>query len=144
MTNEEILKIRKDCRDDVSRPGKFEGCAAYAPYFYNLMLEGCYHEDHGKFFSMQVDEQDLVIFPELKTGKILWFYQSDQGFIYEIDEPSEEELAEAYDDDGWGGPDDSEDECRYCGGNCPNESKDGDVCDGYAGDIDGLYEQEGE
>ena len=34
-------------------------------------------------------------------------------------------------------------ECRYCGGNCPNESNDSEfLCDGFAGDIDGLYTME--
>mgnify|MGYP001410042240 CR=1 FL=1 len=31
-------------------------------------------------------------------------------------------------------------ECRYCGGNCPNELEDSEfLCDGFAGDIDKLY-----
>jgi len=30
--------------------------------------------------------------------------------------------------------------CSYCGGNCPNEPEDSEyLCDGFAGDIDGLY-----
>ena len=33
--------------------------------------------------------------------------------------------------------------CRYCGGNCENEPEDSKyLCDGFAGDIDGLYEGE--
>tara|TARA_R110000824_G_scaffold33406_3_gene106953 strand:+ start:104 stop:280 length:177 start_codon:yes stop_codon:yes gene_type:complete len=33
--------------------------------------------------------------------------------------------------------------CRYCGGNCPNESDDSpNLCDGFAGDIDKLYSDE--
>ena len=33
--------------------------------------------------------------------------------------------------------------CYYCGGNCPNESKDSEfLCDSYAGDIDDLYKNE--
>ena len=33
--------------------------------------------------------------------------------------------------------------CRYCGGNCPNEEENSlYLCDGYAGDIDGLYAKE--
>jgi hypothetical protein len=31
--------------------------------------------------------------------------------------------------------------CRYCGGECPTQP-DGDVCDGFAGDIDYLYADE--
>ena len=31
--------------------------------------------------------------------------------------------------------------CPYCGGNCPNEPANSEhLCDGYAGDIDGLCE----
>jgi hypothetical protein len=39
--------------------------------------------------------------------------------------------------------DDYGDDCPYCGGNCPNEPEDSEnLCDGYAGDIDGLCEQQ--
>lgn len=32
-------------------------------------------------------------------------------------------------------------QCSYCGGNCPNEDDDSEnLCDGFAGNIDGLYE----
>jgi len=31
-------------------------------------------------------------------------------------------------------------ECKYCGGDCPNDED--HACDGYLGDIDGLYEAE--
>ena len=35
--------------------------------------------------------------------------------------------------------------CRYCGGNCPNEPDDSEyLCDGFAGDIDGLYADVGD
>ena len=33
--------------------------------------------------------------------------------------------------------------CRFCGGNCSNEEENSlYLCDGYAGDIDGLYAKE--
>jgi hypothetical protein len=38
-------------------------------------------------------------------------------------------------------------ECKYCGGDCPEQvEKNGEaraefICDGYAGDIDGLYKE---
>jgi len=33
--------------------------------------------------------------------------------------------------------------CHYCGGDCPNQPEDSEhLCDGFAGDIDGLYEKE--
>ena len=32
--------------------------------------------------------------------------------------------------------------CMYCGGNCPNEPENSEyLCDGYAGDIDHLYDE---
>ena len=38
-----------------------------------------------------------------------------------------------------------EKDCYYCGGNCPNEPEDSKyLCDGFAGDIDGLYAEEEE
>jgi hypothetical protein len=36
--------------------------------------------------------------------------------------------------------DEPEEECKYCGGNCPNDET--HACDGYLGDVDGLYEEE--
>ena len=34
--------------------------------------------------------------------------------------------------------------CKYCGGNCPNESDAANTCDGFQGDIDGLYSDDSE
>ena len=31
-------------------------------------------------------------------------------------------------------------DCKYCGGNCPNDED--HACDGYLGDIDGLYSED--
>ena len=33
----------------------------------------------------------------------------------------------------------SNEPCRYCGDNCPNDHE--YMCDGYSGDIDNLYEE---
>jgi CO dehydrogenase/acetyl-CoA synthase alpha subunit len=39
--------------------------------------------------------------------------------------------------------DEDEESCHYCQGNCPNEPDDSEnLCDGFAGDIDGLYAAE--
>ena len=36
-----------------------------------------------------------------------------------------------------------EEECHYCGDNCPDEPDDSEhLCDGFAGDIDGLYAED--
>ena len=35
-----------------------------------------------------------------------------------------------------------DDSCHYCGGSCPTEPDDSEnLCDGFAGDIDGLYKK---
>jgi hypothetical protein len=35
-----------------------------------------------------------------------------------------------------------DEDCRYCQGECPNEPDDSEhLCDGFAGDIDGLYSE---
>ena len=40
----------------------------------------------------------------------------------------------------WQGKEPIEETCGYCQGNCPNEPDDSEyLCDGFAGDIDGLY-----
>jgi len=42
----------------------------------------------------------------------------------------------------WSGKQFLMDDCRYCGGNCENEPKDSKhLCDGFSGDIDGLYNE---
>lgn len=36
-----------------------------------------------------------------------------------------------------------DEDCRYCGGNCPKEPiGSNNLCDGFAGDVDGLYSGE--
>ena len=36
-----------------------------------------------------------------------------------------------------------EEKCLYCGGDCPREPDDSEyMCDGFVGDIDGLYAED--
>jgi hypothetical protein len=60
-------------------------------------------------------------------------YMKDEtdGEIDTCDECAAEERAEAHKVNEAA-------ECKYCGGDCPNDEE--HACDGYLGDIDGLYE----
>lgn len=58
---------------------------------------------------------------------------ADPGIFH----PNCRELAELIIDRNFGGP------CPYCGGNCRNEPEDSQhLCDGFAGDIDGILDAE--
>lgn len=55
-------------------------------------------------------------------------FNQDPGLYHSASSYAEGELV---DEDG---------PCRYCGGNCASEPSDSsNLCDGFAGDIDGLY-----
>lgn len=77
---------RKKWEEAVKGPGKFEQCSPWVPYFYDLMLGGCAVETDGPYFVMQVSDEDIAIFPELKLGDLLYFYKDNDGFVCEVDE----------------------------------------------------------
>lgn len=99
---------REEYEAEVARPDKFECCAPYVPYFWGH--QECADEDHGRYLKFTVSKEDVALFPELKEGDEIWLYESDGGFVYEVDEPTEEEIERYLDPDGWGGDDDSEED----------------------------------
>lgn len=42
----------------ITAPGKFEGCPVFAPYFWNLALEGFADGDNGKVFTFKITKSD--------------------------------------------------------------------------------------
>ncbi len=80
-------EIYKECGRMVSRPGKFEGCSTYVPYFWEEFLEGFadeeYDDDDKHVLSFNVGETDKSIFPELKRKKKVRLVEDDQGFVWE-------------------------------------------------------------
>lgn len=79
---------RKDVTDDydvkdgrITSPGKFEGEAIYAPYFYNEYLNGG-AEDEGDRLAFDVTAEDRAEFPELKGVKRVFLQEDGNGFIY--------------------------------------------------------------
>ena len=74
-------------------PGKFKGEPVFAPYFWELALEGCADEDDGKVykfrFCFSTDHQDRRLaedWPTLKTWlgrkRTLRLREDDQGFVH--------------------------------------------------------------
>lgn len=63
--------------------GKFEGEQYYAPYFYDLYLNGSYDdEDEDGVCKINLDEQDWIRFPELNDAKFIRLYEDNHGFVY--------------------------------------------------------------
>lgn len=94
-----LVHEREKWEEAVTGPGKFEGCSPWVPHFYEIMLSGCADEEYGPYFGMTVSEGEIDIFPELKVGDVLWFYQSDYGFIYEVDEDAVQHYIEETSED---------------------------------------------
>ena len=96
----------------------------------------------------------IALFPEEDQGRgLIGSYMTvgqhsdaSKSLITELEPASKEEAAKLADELKRIGYDvvmaeplkEEEEECKYCGGDCPNDEE--HACDGYLGDIDGLYE----
>ena len=67
---------------ETKRPGKFQGEAAYVPYFYDQTGEGEFAKNGDEIF--RVDAEDRDIFPELKGRKTVRLHYRDDGFVVEV------------------------------------------------------------
>jgi hypothetical protein len=69
----------------IQNPGKFEGEPEYAPYFYDLMLNGAssetLYEDDRLVDVFVVDADDRAQFPELADAYAVLVWEDDQGFF---------------------------------------------------------------
>lgn len=68
----------------VSRPGKFEGEARYVPYFWDIYMEGDADSDDGDVVTFDVCDDDINIFGELKTVKVIGLVETEDGFVVEV------------------------------------------------------------
>ena len=98
MTPQETRKAyRHDATGRITQPGKFEGEPIFAPYFWNLALEGIADRDNGHSFvfrfaftgsgaSSQADRELLKDFPELKRWlgrkRALMLAEDSYGFVH--------------------------------------------------------------
>lgn len=92
MTIEQAER-RAECEAAVRGPGKFEGERPHAFHFYELCMDGD-GEELGEFdgcavVAFEVDPEDVDTFPELDGAERVYFYESEQGFWNECDEPGE-------------------------------------------------------
>jgi hypothetical protein len=68
----------------IKTPGKFEGEPLWAPYYWDLALEGnadmddCVEGGYG----FKLDASDVEVWPELKGTPMILLFESDNGFVY--------------------------------------------------------------
>ncbi len=79
-----VMKDNDYYSDIVSRPGKFEGCPAYVPYFWDIYLDCGPDRDDGKALGFDIDQSDKAIFPELRKRRTVKLIETDQGFVCEV------------------------------------------------------------
>ena len=65
----------------ISSPGKFEGEPRYAPYFWDLYLNGAYDGEENDALYWYVEAEDIALFPELQKVKRVFLSTTDQGFV---------------------------------------------------------------
>ncbi len=83
MTRQEIVnEYNVDERGCIRSPGKFEGEMVYAPYFYDLMLDGCADENTDGSCTVPIEKEDIDIFPSLAGIDYVKLYEDDNGFFY--------------------------------------------------------------
>jgi len=74
----------------ITQPGKFEGEPIFAPYFWNLALEGFADADDGKVFTFKLalegQDKGNPFRPELKhwlgRKRTLRLSEDSQGFVH--------------------------------------------------------------
>ena len=73
-----------ECKELVSRPGKFEGEARYIPYFHEVVMEGFADEDDGETAVIYLTRDDYMLFPELRGQRAIRLWYRTDGFVQEI------------------------------------------------------------
>ncbi len=97
----------QECKEMVSRPGKFEGCPVYAPYFHDLIMDGggdsSYYDEYERCHDIfKLDPSDTTLFPELAKVYAVDCFTDDNGFFYcspVTEEEANQSMEEAYDND---------------------------------------------
>jgi hypothetical protein len=91
-----------DIQDIIIEPGKFEGQPAYAPYFYDALMNGDGEivESHGREIAIfDVTPKDIEAFPHLLVGKAHVVLKIDEHrFVPAQTFDSTEALYKEYDD----------------------------------------------
>lgn len=64
------------------REGKFTGCPAFAPYFWQQVKDGLADARKGRAYIFDITSQDKKEFPELELFDIVTISKDREGFIY--------------------------------------------------------------
>jgi len=75
----------QECKEMVSRPGKFEGEQAWCPHFWDASLDGAdddisVSDDFG-YVMMRVTPEDVALFPDLAGTECVYLSEDSQGFV---------------------------------------------------------------
>jgi hypothetical protein len=69
-------------------PSKFEGEQRYLPHFWDIYMDGGSDDevdaDDVLVSTVEVDRDDVALFPELAGRKVVRFAEDDNGFVYEV------------------------------------------------------------
>lgn len=92
MTFDDLFNMDRDalravCAERVGRPGKFEGCPIFAPYFYEAVLDGggdySFYDDREREHDVFVlTSHDRCAFDELEDVYAVVCFEGDDGFFY--------------------------------------------------------------
>jgi|GEM_PF-3392201 len=90
-TVREKLDQRESYANDVKEPGKFEGEAAFVPYFWDAYLNGSADDEIGDTLVFRVTDEDRDLFPELDGVDTVYLESTNDGFVVQVDAPAEPE-----------------------------------------------------
>jgi len=95
MNRQDVLNAYSVIDGTIHSPGKFERESLYMPYIFDLSLDGgCEDFPIGSmlFTKVELNSDDHNQFPEFEGKSVIWFYETDNGFIVECNAPSDDEL----------------------------------------------------
>jgi hypothetical protein len=82
MRREEILRSFEVASGIIRSPGKFEGEPVWAPYFWEMLLDGIAdEEDDGEVVTFHVTDADRAEFPELAEIAVIRMWERQDGFV---------------------------------------------------------------
>lgn len=82
MTRQEILSQYTVENGVIRTLGKFESEPLYAPYFWDMGLDGAWSEDVANVYFFIISPEDRAEFPELGQVYGVAISESETGFVY--------------------------------------------------------------
>lgn len=65
----------------ITQPGKFEGEPVFAPWYWQLGLEGLSDDDDGEYFGFTLDDSDRARFTQLAGKTRVALREDSAGFV---------------------------------------------------------------